>query len=208
MSDVGQGEQRERLAQLAFDLIRRRVVEITPDMLAAEAGISRHRLEVIFPDEGTIFDAVTELWFRPLTAIMEEVLASNLPPNRKMYEFFARRFVHLRQIHRDDPAFFRLICELGTRHFERVRSYVDLADHYLCELIAEAQHEGYFEGLDIDRTLSLINQTVICYTMPDLLPMIEPRLSENKLAAIVDTLFAGLCAKDGGAGGLTGLRAA
>ena len=208
MTGDNTAEQRERLALLAFDLLRQRGKEITPEMLASEAGMSRHRLETVFPDEAAIFDAVAELWFRPLTAIMEEVLASDLPANRKLYEFIARRFVHVRAGFRADPAFFRLLCELGSRHFERVRSYIDLADHYLCELIAQAQDEGHFEGLTIDRALTLINQMIACYTVADLLPMIEHRLSEDKLAAIVDTLFAGLSAKDGGAKGVLGLRAA
>ena len=201
-------EQREKLAQIAFELVRRRGVEVTTEMLAAEAGMSRHRLEDIFADEADIFDAVAELWFRPLTAMMEDVLAAELPANRKLYEFFVRRFVHVRDIYRADPAFYRLLMDLGSRHFERVRSYIDLADHYLCELIAQAQDEGYFEGLAIDRALTLINQMVSCYTVPDLLPMIEHRLTEDKLAAIVDTMFAGLSAREGGAKGLKGLRAA
>jgi TetR/AcrR family transcriptional regulator, repressor of the ameABC operon len=208
MISGGLDDQRERIAQFAYDLIRLRLDEVTPDVLAAEAGISRHRLEVLFPDEADLFEAVAELWFRPLTAMMEEVLASDLPANRKMYEFFARRFVHLRRLHGEEPAFFRLMCDLGTRHIERIRSHIDLADHYLCELIAQAQHEGYFEGLAIDRALSLINQMVACYTLPDMLPMVGQRLSEDKLAAIIDTLFAGLSASDGGARGIQGLRAA
>lgn len=201
-------EQRERLARLAFELVRQRGVEVSIETLASEAGMSRHRLEEIFPTKDAIVDAVAELWFRPLTAIMEEVLAGDLPANRKMYEFIARRFVHVRAIYREDPAFYLLVCEIGARHFEQVRSYVDLADHYLCELIAEAQAEGFFEGLAIDRALTLINQMVCCYTLPDILPMLEHRLSEDKLAAIVDTLFAGLSAAEGGAGGVRGLRAA
>lgn len=201
-------DQRERLARIAFDLVRRRGVEVTTDMLAAAAGMSRHRVEAVFADEAEIFDAVAELWFEPLTAMMEDVLAADLPANRKLYEFFARRFIHVRAIYRADPAFYRLLMDLGSRHFERVRSYIDLADHYLCELIAQAQDEGFFEGLAIDRALTLINQMVACYTVPDILPMIEHRLSEDKLGAIVDTMFAGLSASDGGAKGLKGLRAA
>lgn len=201
-------DQREKLARIAFELVRQRGVEVTTEMLAAEANMSRHRLEAIFADEAEIFDAVAELWFRPLTAMMEEVLACDLPANRKLYEFFARRFVHVRDIYRADPAFYRLLMDLGSRHFERVRSYIDLADHYLCELIAQAQDEGFFDGLEIDRALTLINQMVACYTVPDILPMIEPRLTEDKLAAIVDTMFAGLSAREGGARAMKGLRAA
>ena len=199
---------RRQFGELALDIVRRRSVEVTPALLASEAGVSLSRIDAVFDSDDDLFDAVTEIWYAPLIAIMEEVLASDLPANRKLYEFFARRFVFMRAIYREDPAYFGLLCELGARRFERVRSYIDLADHYTCELIAEAQAEGHFEGLSIDRALTLINQMVIAYTMPDMLTMIEERLSEDKLAAIIDTLFAGLSARDGGAKGLAGFRAA
>ena len=79
---------------------------------------------------------------------------------------------------------------------------------YLCELIAQAQAEGSFEGLAINDALSLINQMVLPYTMADVLTYMDERLSEQKLGRIVDTLFAGLSAQEGGARGLKGLRAA
>ncbi len=207
---TGQDRQalRRQFGELALDIVRRRGIEVTLAVLASEAGVSLARMDAIFESDDDLFDAVTEIWYAPLIAIMEDVLASELPANRKLYEFFARRFAHTRAIYREDPAYFRLLCELGGRRFEQVRSYVDLADHYTCEIIAEAQAEGYFEGLSIDRALTLINQMVIAYTMPDMLTMIDERLSEEKLAAIIDTLFAGLSARDGGAKGVAGLRAA
>ena len=200
--------ERERLARLAIELTSKRGAEVTLAILAAESGLSRTRIDTIFPEEADLFDATVEMWFAPHVAIMEEVLASNLPANRKFYEFFGRRFIRNRSEYRRNPESFALLCELGAQRFERVRSYVDLADHYLCELIAQAQHEGYFEGLEIDRALSLINQMVVPYTMPDMLMTMEARLSEEKLGTIVDTLFAGLSAKDGGSTGRKSLRAA
>ncbi len=200
--------ERKRLAQLATQLTVQRGIECTRAMLSTETGLARARIEAIFPDEGDLFDATVEHWYAPDVAMMEEVLASDLPPNRKFYEFFARRFAHNRAEYRKDPAGYAFLCELGTARFERVRSYIDLADHYLCELIAEAQAEGAFEGLAIERARSLINQLVICYTQPQLLMMLDDRLSEDKLAAIVDTLFAGLSDKDRGSRGIKGLRAA
>lgn len=208
MTHADKARERERLATLAMELTARRGAEITPDILAAEAGLSRARIDAIFPHDSDLFDATVERWFAPHVAIMEDVLASDLPANRKMFEFFARRFRHQRGEFRRDQDTFALLCELGARRFERVRSYVDLADHYLCELIAQAQHEGYFEGLEIDRALRIVNQMVLGYTMPDMLLMIDERLSEDHLATIIDTMFAGLSAKDGGAKGVSGLRAA
>jgi len=201
-------DERARLVRLAMKLIEQRGGEVTRSALVAAAGVSRARVEALFPDETDLFDAVIETWFAEPTAIMEEVLASDLPPNRKMYEFFARRFLLQRARFRADPVAFKVYCELGSTQFERVRSYIDLADHYLCELIAQAQAEGAFSGLAIDEALSLINQMTHTYTMAEILTYLDDRLSEEKLGRIVDTLFAGLSAADRGARGVTGLRAA
>ena len=208
MGGIDPESEKDRLVRTAMRMIEERGDEVTRTALAAGSGVARSRVEALFPEEADLFDAIVERWFVGHVAIMEEVLASDLPPNRKMYEFFARRFRLQRERFRADPAAFKVYCELGAAHFERVRSYVDLADHYLCELIAQAQAEGAFEGLAIDEALSLINQMVLPYTMADILTYMEPRLSEQKLARIVDTLFAGLSAADGGARGVKGLRAA
>ncbi len=202
------GGEKARMMRLAEKMIEERGDAVSRSALAAYAGVPRARIEALFPDEDDLFDAVVEGWFIDHVAIMEDVLASDLPPNRKIYEFFARRFLLQRERYRADPAAFKAYCELGAAQFERVRSYVDLADHYLCELIAQAQAEGAFEGLAIDHALSLINQMVLPYTMADVLTYMDERLSEEKLGKIVDTLFKGLSAADGGARGVQGLRAA
>jgi hypothetical protein len=98
---------------------------------------------------------------------------------------------------------------MGAANFERVRSYVDLADHYLCELIAEAQAEGFFAGLEIDDALSLINQMISNYTLPDALIYLGDKLTEQKLARIVDTMFIGLSGEAGAdASGVNTLKVA
>ena len=202
------GDEKTRLLGVAERMLEERGDAISVGALAIFAGVPRARVEMIFPDDDTLFDAIVESWFVDHIAIMEEVLASDLPPNRKMYEFFARRFRLSRERYRANPAAFKAYCELGAAQFERIRGYVDLADHYLCELIAQAQAEGAFEGLAIDQALSLINQMVLPYTLAEVLTYMDERLSEEKLGRIVDTIFAGLSAASGGAQGVTGLRAA
>lgn len=208
MTEAEIDRERIRLAEIALTMIARDGEEATRARLAVEERLSRTRIATIFPEEDDLFDAVVERWFAPEIAIMEEVLASGLPVNRKLYEFIARRFLRRRAAFRSDPQHYRLLCELGAARFERVRSFVDLADHHLCEIIAEAQSEGHFAGLEIEDARSLISQMAICYTMPDLVALLDERLSEAKLAAIIDTLFAGLDATNGGARGLAALRAA
>lgn len=209
LSEKIREEERNRIAQMVLDLVMERGAEIPYSTAVAESGLTRVRFEQLFADYDDLFDAVAKVWLHPHMVVMEEVLATDLPPNRKMYEFFQRRFLINRERFLQDPEYFTIICEMGAANFERVRSYVDLADHYLCEIIVQAQADGYFAGLEIDEALSLINQMVSPYTLPDSLIYIAPKLSEEKLARIVDTIFIGLSGEAGGnARGVNTLRVA
>ncbi len=201
--------ERERIAQMVLDLVKDRGAEIPYQLAFTESGLSRARFDQLFEDYDDLFDAVAQLWLRPNMDAMEQVLAADLPPQRKMYEFFRTRFVISRDRFQDDPEYFTILCEMGAANFERVRSYVDLADHYQCELIVQAQAEGYLGGLEIDEALSLINQMVSNYTLPDALIHLGDKLTEQKLARIVDTIFIGLSAEAGSeASGINTLRVA
>lgn len=201
--------ERERIAQMVLDLVKERGAEIPYAIAISESGLSRGRFDQLFEDYDDLFDAVAKRWLEPHMGAMEDVLANDLPPNRKLYEFFRRRFVISRERFRNDPEFFTILCEMGAANFERVRSYVDLADHYQCEIIAEAQAEGHFAGLEIDEALSLINQMVSNYTLPDALIYLGDKLTEEKLARIIDTIFIGLSGEAGGsAGGVNTIRIA
>lgn len=201
--------ERDRIAQMVLGLVKERGSEISYTAAQIESGLSRARFEQLFSDYDDLFDAIAKIWLGEHMEVMEAVLATDLPPNRKMYEFFRRRFVISCDRFRADPETFSMICEMGAANFERVRSYVDLADHYLCEIIVEAQADGHFAGLDIDSALSLINQMVSPYTMPEALTYMRDKLTEDKLARIVDTLFIGLSGEAGdGARGLNTIRVA
>lgn len=209
LTDTLRETERARIAAHVLDLVRERGAEIPWTTAMAESGLTRARFEALFADYDDLFDAVAQTWFAPKLAVMEEVLASGLPVQRKMFEFFRRRFLIAQARFREDPEHFTLVCEMGAANFERVRSYVDLADHYLCELIAEAQAEGFFAGLEIDETLSLINQMVSTYTQPDAMIYLGDKLSEHKLARIIDTIFIGLSGETGSAAsGLNSLKVA
>ncbi|MBX7527997.1 hypothetical protein [Qipengyuania vesicularis] len=208
MSDEDIEQLRSRFAREAMALMERTGEEVSRTRLAAELKIARARLDAVFPEEGDMLEAITAEWFAPKIAVMDKVMASGLPPRRKLYEFIARRYVLLRQNFADDPIAFRLYVEMGERYFEYAQSYIDLGDHYLCEIIAEAQAEGHLEGMDVDFARSVINQMVAPYLMPYYIAMLGDRLSEDKLAHIVDAIFDGLVAKDGGARGTSKLNAA
>jgi len=200
---------REHLIDIATAMIEERGnTALTMTELAARAGMSAANLYRYFDSKEAVIEAIAGRWFAPKVAIMEEVVASDLPPRRKMYEFYARRFTLVRAMWERDPVLFQTYCDVGEEHFELVRSYVDLGDHHLGEIVAEAMAEGHFAGLEIDEAISLINQMVAPYVNIGLMGMIMPKLNETKLARIVDAIFDGLSAVDRGASAVSGLRAA
>lgn len=207
LTDLAAGRA-ELLALMVALIEERGSSAFTMTELAGRAGMSAPNLYRFFDSKEALFEAVAEHWFAPKVAIMETVVASELPARRKMYEFYAQRFVHMKTEWEADPVAFENYIELGKEHFELVRSYVDLGDHYLATIIGEAMAEGYFAGLSIDETISLINQMVGSYVNIAAMLMVMPRLSEAKLGRIIDAIFDGLSAKDRGARAISGLRAA
>ena len=200
---------REALIGHVVDLIEERGSSaITMTVIAARAGMSPANLYRFYESKDALIEAVAEHWFRPKVEIMEEVVASDLPPRRKMFEFYARRFTRLKAEWERDPVAFANYVELGKENFELVRSYVDLGDHYLALIIGEAMADGHFAGLDIDEAISLINQMTGSYVNIGAMELIMPKLTEDKLARIVDAVFDGLSGADRGAKGVAALRAA
>lgn len=184
---------RQELLDVAEELVRKRGgVDLSMTELAAAAGMSPANLYRFFENKEALLEAAAGRWFAPKIAIMEDVVASDLPSHQKMYQFFARRFVWMRDEYRNDPDTFKSYLELGNQHFEVVKGYVDLGDHFLSEIVVQAMDEGYLPDLSIDDAVSLINQMVQCYCNPEALLYIDRKLSEEKLGVIVDTIFVGL----------------
>lgn len=200
---------REQLLDIVMAMIEERGnAALTVTELAARAGMSPANVYRYFDSKEAVIEGVAERWFQPMVAMMEDVVASDLPPRRKLYEFYARRFIHLRAVWEKDAVAFANYCHLGEEHFELVRSYVDLGDHYLGLIVGEAMADGHFAGLEIDETISLINQMTSVYCNISAMMMVIAKLSEEKLARIIDAIFDGLSAADRGARAVTGLRAA
>lgn len=184
---------RTQLLETVEAMIRKRgAFDLSMTDLAAEAGMSPSNLYRFFENKEAVFEAVAERWFTDKIAIMEDVIASDLLARDKMFAFFARRFRVMLESFSADPDLFKSHVELGQQHFEVVRGYVDLGDHYLAMIVAEAMEQGYFAGLSIDLCVSLINQMVQPYCNPEGVVMLAPKLSEEKLAHIIDAIFIGL----------------
>ena len=188
---------RHRMVRLAMDLIERRGTEVSRVELASAAKISKSRIDSIFPEEIDLFDAILEDWYAPDIAIMEEVIESDLPIQRKFFEFFARRFSREQERFRKDPDSFALYLELGTARLEQVRGYIDLADHYMASILAEAMEAGYFKGLELDAIVSLVNTMMQPFCNPSLMMQMMHLATEDRLRAVIDTILEGLHAREG-----------
>ena len=191
-TDIDAG--RAALLEVVEDLVRKRgSVDISMTDLAAAAGMSPSNLYRFFDNKEALLEAVAERFFAEKVRIMVEVTESDLPVQDKMYQYFARRYLAMVDQYEAEPDLLKSYLEIGQQYFEVVRGYVDLGDHYLSLIVAEAMEQGYFEGLSIDETVSLINQMVQCYANPDALFYVgTAKLRVEKLATIVETIFLGL----------------
>jgi AcrR family transcriptional regulator len=191
-TDIDAG--RTALLEVVDDLVRKRgAVDISMTDLAAAAGMSPSNLYRFFDNKEALLEAVAERFFAEKIRIMVEVTESDLPVREKMYQYFARRYLAMVEQYEAEPDLLKSYLEIGQQYFEVIRGYVDLGDHYLSLIVAEAMEQGYFEGLSIDEAVSLINQMVQCYTNPDALFTIGMvKLRVEKLATIVETIFRGL----------------
>ncbi|WP_404373046.1 TetR/AcrR family transcriptional regulator [Sphingomonas sp. MMS24-J45] len=167
-------------------------VSITLAELAAAANMSPANLYRFFENKEALYQAVAERWFAPKVRAMEEVLASDLPIRQKFHAFYARRLAMILADYERDPALFRSYLELGHQHMEIVRGFIDLADHFLAQLIAEAIAEGYFAGFEIDAAVSLVNLMVQTFCDPELVVLLIHSVNEQKLAIVIDTIFDGM----------------
>jgi AcrR family transcriptional regulator len=185
---------RNQLLEIVDDLVRHRgSAEISMTDLAAAAGMSPSNLYRFFENKEALMEAVAGKWFAAKIRIMEEVTAADLPVRDKMLAFFARRFTAMVEQYEAEPQLLKSYLEIGEQNFEVIRGYVDLGDHYLALIVAEAMEQGHFEELSIDQTVSLINQMVNCYINPDAIINIgTSKLTVEKLTMIVDVIFAGL----------------
>ncbi len=189
---------RTMLLAIAEEMIRDRgAVDISMAELAAAASMSPSNIYRFFESKEALFEAFAEHWFAEKALIMEEVVASDLLARDKMYAFFQRRFAVMVARFAQEPDLFRSYCELGGRHFEVVRGYVDLGDHFLAMIVAEAMEQGHFQGVSIDRAVSLINLMIQPFCNPDLIAQLAVMPTEEKLGQIIDTIFAGLGRKVG-----------
>jgi AcrR family transcriptional regulator len=187
---------REQLLEIVEDLVRQRgSAEFSMAELAGAAGMSPSNVYRFFENKEALYEAAAERWFAAKTAIMEEVIASNLPIREKLFAFFARRFGVMVEQYQAEPDLFKSYMEIGEQHFELVRGHVDLGDHYLSVIVAEAMEAGYFSGLTIDETVSLVNQMVQPYCSPDAIMRIGlSKLAIEKLERIIDAILIGLSA--------------
>jgi len=69
------------------------------------------------------------------------------------------------------------------------------------DALAEAMEEGYFKGFELDDVVTLVNTMAQPSCNPQLMMKIMHIATEERLRQVIDTIFAGLKARD-----LQGLR--
>ncbi|MBN1550866.1 TetR/AcrR family transcriptional regulator [bacterium] len=104
---------------------------ITMDRVAAEAGIAKGTLYLYFKDKDELLAAVLEFSLEPLVRKLDELIQSDLPPDRKI-EYIAQRYLKYFEENRD---FYRILL------LERVRR------SYHCHVAENIRYKDYLEAV-------------------------------------------------------------
>ena len=198
---IDQDAVREQLFLAAEDHLRNHgAVTVSISDIAAACGMAQSNFYRFFESKEAFYEALAGRWFEELNTIMETVVAADLSPRDKLYAFFARRLALKRARHAEDPDLFATYLEIGDEHWEVIRGYVDLADHYMAQILGEAMNAGHFPGFELDHLVALVNLMVQPFCNPKVMVKMERTAQEANLAIVIDTLFAGLRRADTGRG--------
>lgn len=184
---------RAKIIAAADKMIEERgAISFTMSDLANAVGMAPSSLYRFFENKDALAEAMAGEWFAELLAIMEELVSADMPVEEKLYQFFARRVVIKRERYEEDPELFESYMELGNEHFEVIKGYVDLADHYMASILAEAMEKGYFKGLDLDSVVSLVNTMMQPFCNPQLMMQMMHLATEERLRIVINTILTGL----------------
>ena len=187
---------RTRIMDAAEQIIQDKgAISFTMTDLATAVGMSPSNLYRFFESKDALAEAMAGEWFAELEIIMEELVSAEMPVEEKLYQFFASRLVVKRARFEDDPGLFESYMELGDEHFDVIKGYVDLADHYMASILAEAMDKGYFKGLELDAVVSLVNTMMQPFCNPKLMMQMMHLATEERLRIVTNTILNGLRAE-------------
>jgi len=187
---------RIRIMDAADRIIQERgAISFTMTDLATAVGMSPSNLYRFFESKDALAEAMAGEWFAELLVIMEGLVSADMPVEEKLYQFFAKRVVIKRARYEEDPELFESYMELGDEHFEVIKGYVDLADHYMASILAEAMEKGYFKGLELDTVVSLVNTMVQPFCNPRLMMQMMHLATEDRLKIVIGTILNGMQAR-------------
>jgi len=187
---------RTRIMDAAEHIIQEKgAISFTMTDLATAVGMSPSNLYRFFESKDALAEAMAGEWFAELEIIMEALVSADMPVEEKLYQFFAKRLVIKRARYADDPGLFESYMELGDEHFEVIKGYVDLADHYMATILAEAMEKGYFRGLELDTVVSLVNTMMQPFCNPRLMMQMMHLATEERLRIVINTILNGLQAE-------------
>ena len=136
----------------------------------AESGLTRARFEALFADYDDLFDAVAQLWFHAASGGDGGGAGRQpLPPQAQDVRILSPPALSSRRGGSARIPNISISCAKWAPPISNVCGPMSIWPiTYLCELIAEAQAEGFFwRAGDRRGAVPLINQMISNYTLPD-----------------------------------------
>ena len=154
--NLWQEYKRQSIQDAVIQLMcREGLAAVTMERVAQEVGIAKGTVYLHYRDKQELLDAVKDSALEPMMAKIEEVIASDLPPGRKL-EAYSLRYLGYFDDRRD---FFRILLyerEVTRALAQRYRGtrYRRLLT-WIANVIAEGVKEGTFRDVSPEKTAAM-----------------------------------------------------
>ena len=197
-------ESRAAILQAAVrEFAREGIAGARTDAIARAARVNKALLYYYFKDKETLYGAVLDQVFGGLTASIEEVLSSDLPPQEKLLAYAGAHFDYIAT----HPLYPRIVqgemmraARGGAPHLERiVKQYFRPLFGKVATIVQDGQAAGQFRPVDpVHFIPSMIAVIAFHFTNAPVLRMVSridpysPEVVAARRAAVLDFISAAL----------------
>lgn len=152
---------RDKFIEVARQLFARKGVEnTTMNDIASASDKGRRTIYTYFKSKREIFNAVIESETDQLHSKLETIVAKNISPDRKLYEYVECRFETMREIVSRNGSlragFFR-----DVRKVDRARRIISKREiELLKQILEEGVEQGIFDLNDLDQRAIIITHAI------------------------------------------------
>lgn len=160
--------------------------KVTVTEIAAACGMSQSNAYRYFPSKASLMAALAQRWFAEVEAMMDDILARNIPPRDKIRELLLATYQLKRARHDADPALFAAYMELAAANGWAVATHTSEGNARFRQLVRAHLSASGRRTAAADRiTQTLLDATTLIRD-PNLILQNHAELTDERAERLAD----------------------